>query len=188
MAMAAVQQENHVPWWHVLFPQVAETPQGLFRPFNRFIDYGLPAIGAVLILGMFLKSSLAGLTNYFILGYLAFVIAPVALAWRAQHKFGTMGRPLVRIDGMGLYMGMALNVRPDHIQLPLANIRTLVVKGTPGQLSYVFERHAGDPIEVRPGFGRTDPRVVAFLQRALPPNIPVEVREPPTFLGAIRGD
>lgn len=175
-------------WWHVLFPQVVETPQGLFRPSNRFIDYGLPAIGFLVIVGMFLRASLAGRTNYFILGYLGFVIAPVALAWRARRKFGPMGQPLVRIDGAGIYLSMPQNVRPGHVQVPLAGIRALVVKGTPGLRSYVFERHAGEPIEVRPGFGRLDARVIDFLLRAMPAAIPVTVQEPPTFLGAIRGD
>lgn len=175
-------------WWHILFPPLEETPQGLYRPSNRFIDYGMPVIGALVIVGAFLKASLAGKTNYFILGYLGFVIAPMGLAWRNRRKFGRLGRPLVRVDGAGVYMSMPQNVHPGHVLVPLADLQALVIKGVPGQRSYVFVRHGGDPITVRPGFGRLDSRVVDFLQRSVPASISVEVQEPPTFLGAIRGE
>lgn len=175
-------------WWHVLFPAVVETPQGLYRPSNRFLDYCLPTILGLVIVGMFLQASMAGKTNYFILGYLGIIIVTIALAWRARRRFGPMGQPLVRVDASEVYLKLPHNVGRGHVQVPLASLQKLVIKGTPGQRSYVFERHVGEPIEVRPGFMRDDVRVADFLQRAMPANIPLVVHEPPTFLGSIRGD
>ena len=175
-------------WWHVLFPPLVETPQGLFRPSNRFLDYGLTSIVGLVIVGIFLQSSWAGKTNYFILGYLGILIASIIVAWRARRRFGPMGQPLVRIDASEIYLKLPLNVGRGHVQVPLAELRALVIKGAPSQRSYMFERHAGKPIEVRTSFTRDDARVIDFLQRAMPAHIPVKVQEPPTFLGSIRGD
>lgn len=94
----------------------------------------------------------------------------------------------MRLDPAHIYLRLPQNVRPGHAQVPLADLRALVFKGMPGQRSYVFVRHVGEPLAVRPGLGRLDARVVNFLQRAVPASIPVEVQEPPTFLGAIRGE
>ncbi len=176
-------------WWHVLFPPVVETPQGLFRPSNAVLDRWLPAIGCLVVAGVALwQYRTIGRFNYFGLVYLGLFVAPAIAGWRARRQFGRMGKPLVRIDGSEVFLSLPQNVRPGHVQVPLADVRAIVVKGTPGQRSYVFERHAGEPIEVRPGFGRIDARVVDFLQRAMPAAIPVNVQAPPTFLGSIRGD
>lgn len=176
-------------WWQMLFPPVVETPQGLFRPSNAVLDIWLPVLGCLVVAAVTYRQYLSsGRFNYFSLMYVGLFLAPAIAGWRQRRRFGPMGRPLVRIDDTEVLLSLPMNVGPGHVQVPLAGLRKLVIKGTPGQRSYVFERHAGEPTEVRPGFTRDDARVVDFLQRAMPANIPVEAREPPTFLGAIRGD
>ncbi|MES2613458.1 MAG: hypothetical protein V4679_24610 [Pseudomonadota bacterium] len=176
-------------WWHMLFPPVVETPQGLFRPSNALLDTWMPALGCLVVAAMTYRQYLAnGRFNWFSLFYIGIFLAPAIAGWRLRRRFGPMGKPLVRIDDSVVLLSLPMNVGPGHVQVPLAELRKLVIKGTPGQRSYVFERHAGEPIEVRPGFLRDDARVADFLQRTMPASIPVEVLEPPTFLGAIRGD
>ncbi len=176
-------------WWHKLFPPLVETPQGLFRPSNALLDTWLPALGCLVVAAMTYRQYLAnGRVNWFGLVYIGLLLAPAIQGWRVRLRFGPMGRPLVRVDDSEVLLSLPMNVGPGHVQVPLAELRKLVIKGTPGQRSYVFERHAGKPIEVRPAFLRDEARVVDFLQRTMPASIPVEVLEPPTFFGAIRGD
>ena len=186
--VVTVQEEGSVRWGHILFPPVVEAPHGLFRPLHPLVDFGLPALGTLLILGLFFKSVLSAKPNYVLLSYLVLIAAMVCWRWRARRKFGRLGEPIVRVDRAEIYLRLPQSLHPSHLQVPLADLRTLVVKGAPGQRSYVFERHVGKPLAVRPGFGRLDSRVVGFLQRTLPASIPVEVHEPPTFFGAIRGE
>ena len=175
-------------WWHLVFPPVVETPQGLFRPSHPAVDLGLPAIGLLVILGFLAKGLLSGQPNYLLFFYLMLISFGMLRSWRLRRKFGSLGEPIVRVDRTHIYLRLSQNVHPGHVQVPLADVRTLVVKGPPGQRSYVFMRHAGEPLTVRPGFGRLDARVTDFLQRTVPAFVPVEVQEPPTFLGAIRGE
>ena len=175
-------------WLHLLFPAVVETPQGLFRPSHPAIDFGLPAIGLLVILGFLVKSLLSGKPNYLLFFYLMLISFGMLRSWRVRCKFGSLGEPIARVDHAQIYLRLPQNVHPGHVQVPLEDVRAIVVKGMPGQRSYVFMRDAGEPLTVRPGFGRLDARVADFLQRTVPASIPVEVQEPPTFLGAIRGE
>lgn len=186
--VVTVQDEGSARWWHILFPRVLETPQGLFRPEHAWVEFGLPAIGSLVILGMFFQSLAAAKPNYLALLYLVLVAGMALRSWRARRTFGPLGEPIVRVDHAEIYLSLPQNVHPGHVRVALADVQAVVVKGVPGQRCYVFLRHVGEPVTVRPGFGRLDARVVDFLQRTVPASIPVEVQEPPTFLGSIRGE
>eukprot|EP01041_Mallomonas_annulata_P027797 gene27797-49499_t len=137
------QQESTKRWWHLLFPPVVETHEGLFRPSNLALDLAVPAVCGVLVLVLFVWSQSQGKANYVALFLTLVCIWGTARSWLEWKKFGAMGRPLVRINETTIFLALPENLTQRQVELQLVDIKALVIQGEASQRTFVFERHEG---------------------------------------------
>ena len=175
-------------WWHVLFPPLIETHEGLFRPSSLARNLAAPLFAFALCLRMFFWSQAIGQTNYVVLLFAAMTAWISIRRWLDWREFGAQGRPLVQISQTSVLLTVPKYFAEGQREIPLTEIKVLVIKGEAARGNYVFERHEGYPVQVQTSFGRFDARVADFLQRKMPAAIPVQVLKSSNFFGAARGD
>lgn len=188
MNSVPTQQESTKRWWHLLFPPVVETHEGLFRPSNLALDLAVPAVCGVLVLVSFVCSQSQGKANYVALFLTLVCIWGTARSWLEWKKFGAMGRPLVRINETTIFLALPENLTQRQVELQLVDIKALVIQGEASQRTFVFERHEGGPIKAKACLGRLDTRIVDFLRQKMPAAVPVRMQRPSSLFGFIRGD
>ncbi len=142
----------------------------------------------VLVLVFFVWSQSQGWTNYVALLLTLVCMWGTARNWLEWKKFGAMGRPLVRINESTIFLALPENLTQRQVELPLADIKALVIQGEANQRTFVFERHEGAALKAKACLGRLDARIVDFLKHKMPAAIPVRMQRPSSLFGFIRGD
>lgn len=164
---------------------IVSTNHGVYRPaaFRAEALLLAAAIGGVAAL-LSLGRVSVGLAIAQLLALLGFAL------WRANElrRYGRLGRPLLAIDASTLTFARANDTR-EHLQLPVQELKKIVVYGRPGRRTYRFVRFDDTCVEVAPGWGSEVESVAArFLLAHMPPSIQVAIEEPQTLFASIRGD
>ncbi len=104
----------------------------------------------------------------------------------ALRRHGPRGRPLVRVAG-GMLAIRHAGANAQDIEVPLSQVRHLVVYGPAGHRIYRFVQPDGSWLEARPQWrAQAEALVISFLQGALGDRVVVE--EPQNAFARARGD
>jgi hypothetical protein len=166
------------------FPPLVEHDNGLYQPGKQALGFFKAAVLAAAGIGV------VAFGQMFVMGAVYLGLAGL-LGWRQwadRRTFGPAGRPLVRIGEGTAFFSLPSRLVPRQVEVTLREIKALTIHGDFTRRSFVFERRHGDSTRFITTYGRHDERVIAFVQQRMPERVRVDVKEPPTVLGAVRGD
>ena len=174
---------------------LVERADGLYAPLRTPRDWAFSALGlGVLVAVMAWQwAQRSPGQRSTLLGYYALILAPslwyAAKRWRARRRHGDWGAPYVSVANGSVALALPGHVERSALQVPVSELRSLVIYGHHGARRFEFQRVRGRSETVHPMFSAAVERqIVPFLQAKLAPHVPVEVRPPPTFFEEVRGE